>query len=236
MRRIALLALFTTLAFAATALAAGSAKLTVTPNTVGKGSVSTLEATPPNPNKNPSAVALQVVKGVKFNGNAAAGRCSNAQANQNNCPANSRIGGGRIDVTATPGGPVVVDVALFLGPKRQAGDLAGLVGIATVRATGDKGHAFGRLRRIDQGKLGLESRFTGLDKAIDPPAGFKIRVDRLKLRFGKSRMVNGKRVHLIRNPSTCGEKGWPYRAIVKYPDGSGRTFPGSVECSPAPTP
>jgi hypothetical protein len=106
------------------------------------------------------------------------------------------------------------------------------VGIATVRATGQKGHAFGRLLRIDQGRLGLESRFSGLDNAIKPPAGFKVRVNHLKLRFGKHRTVNGKRVDLIRNPSTCGDKGWPYAAVVKYPDGTGKTFRGSVGCSP----
>lgn len=232
MRRIALISTFALLAFSALALAAGSATLTVDPNQAGKGSVSTLDATPPNPDKNPSAVALKVVKGVKFNGKAAPGRCTDAQAQQNNCPAGSRIGGGRIDVTATPGGPVVVDVALFLGRKRQQGDLAGLVGIATVRASGQKGHAFGRLRRIDEGSLGLESRFSGLDKAIKPPAGFKVRVDHLKLRFGKHRTVNGKRVDLITNPSNCPDKGWPYAAIVRYPDGTGKTFRGSVDCVP----
>lgn len=233
MRRTVLIAVSSLLAFAAVAFAAGSAKLTIEPNKAGAGSVATIDATPPNGSKNPRSVALKVVKGVKFDGRAAPKRCSNAQANQNNCPAGSRIGGGRIDVTATPGGPVVVDVALFLGPKRNAGDLAGLVGIATVRATGQKGHAFGRLLRIDEGRLGLESRFGGLDKAIKPPAGFKVQVDHLKLRFGKHRQVNGKRVDLIRNPSTCGDKGWPYAAVVTYPDGTGKTFRGAVDCVPA---
>ena len=236
MRRITLLAVFTSLAFATAALAAGSATLTVDPNGVGKGSVATVEATPPNASKNPSSVALQVVKGVKFNGKAVATRCTNAQANQNSCPAGSRVGGGRIDVTATPGGPVVVDVALFLGTKQKAADLAGVVAIATVRQTGQKGHAIWRIRRIDQGNLGIETRFDNLNNALKPPAGFKVHVDHLKLRFGKHRQVNGKRVDLITNPSTCGQNGWPYRVIVKYPDGTGKNFHGSATCSPAPTP
>jgi hypothetical protein len=236
MRRAVLTALVATLAFAAAALGAGSATLTVDPNEAGKGSVTTIDATPPNGSKNPSSVALKVVKGVKFDGRAAAKRCTDAQAKQNSCPAGSRIGGGTIDVTATPGGPVTVNVGLFLGPKRQSGDLAGLVGIATVKTTGQKGHAFGRVLRIDEGKLGLESRFAGLDKALKPPAGFKVHVDHLRLHFGKHRQVNGNRVDLIRNPSTCGSKGWPYAAIVTYPDGTGKTFHGSVDCSPEPTP
>jgi hypothetical protein len=236
MRRTVLVALVSLLAFAAVAFAAGSAKLTVEPNEVGKGSVATLEATPPDGDKNPSSLALKVVKGVKFNGKAVATRCTKAQANQNSCPADSRIGGGRIDVTATPGGAVVVDVALFLAPKQKPADLAGVVAIATVRATGQKGHAIGRIRRIDQGNLGLETRFDNLNNALKPPAGFKVHVDHLKMRFGKHRTVNGKRVDLITNPSTCGEKGWPYRAIVTYPDGTGKTFRGSITCSPSPTP
>jgi hypothetical protein len=232
MRRAVPIALVLTLAFAAAALGAGSATLTVNPNEAGKGSVSTLDGTPPNGNKNPRSVALKVVKGVKFDGRAVARRCTDAQAEQNSCPAGSRIGGGTIDVTATPGGPVTIDVRLFLAPRRQSGDLAGVVGIATVRGTGQKGHAFGRVLRIDEGKLGLETRFSGLDKAIKPPAQVKVHVDHLRLRFGKHRQVAGKRVDLTRNPSTCGPKGWPYAAIVSYPDGSGKTFRGSVGCSP----
>lgn len=231
MRRVLLIAVVASLAFAAVALAAGSATLTIDPNTAGAGTVATLDATPPNQSKVPRSVALKVVKGVGFDPKAVAKRCTDAQAKQNSCPAGSRIGGGRIDVTATPGGPVQVDVALFLGPKRKGTDLAGLVGIATVKATGQKGHAFGRVLRIDQGRLGLESVFGGLDKALKPPAGFKVRVDHLRLHFGKHRRVAGKRHDLIRNPKTCPAKGWPYAASVTYPDGTGKTFRHSVTCS-----
>jgi hypothetical protein len=232
MRRAVLIALVATLAFAAVALGAGSATLTVNPNKAGKGSVATIDATPPNGNKNPRSVALKVVKGAKFDGRAVPLRCSDAQAKQNSCPAGSRIGGGTIDATATPGGPFTVNVALFLGHKRQSGDLAGVVGIATVNATGQKGHAFGRVLKIDQGKLGLETRFGGLDKALKPPANVKVHVDHLRLHFGKHRQLNGKRVDLTTNPKSCPAKGWPYAAVVTYPDGSGKTFRGSVACSP----
>jgi hypothetical protein len=228
MRRALLLSALTLLAFAAVAFAAGSAKLTVRPNTPGAGSVSTLDAVPPNQSKTPRSVALKVVKGVKFHGRAAAKRCSDAQAKQNSCPAGSRIGGGKIDANATGFGPVQVDVSLFLAPKRRATDLAGLVGIAD--AAGQKGHAFGRLFRINQGKLGLETFFGGLDKAIKPPPGVKVKVTHLRLHFGKHRQVNGERVDLITNPSTCPDKGWPYAASVTYPDGTGKTFSHAVQC------
>jgi len=234
MRRAVLTALVASLAFAAMAFAAGSATLTVDPNTVGAGSVASLDATPPDNSKVPRAVALKVVKGVKFDGKAVAQRCSDAQAKQNSCPAGSRIGGGKIDATATGFGAVQVNVDLYLGPPRATGDLAGLVGIAS--GAGQKGHAFGRLFRIDEGKLGLESRFGGLDRAIKPPPNIKVTVDRLRLHFGKHRRVNGKRHDLIRNPGTCGQKGWPYAASITYPDGTGKTFRGAVTCSPQPTP
>jgi hypothetical protein len=234
MRRALLIALIASFALAAAALAAGSAKLTVSPNTAGAGSVATIDAVPPNGSKNPRSVALKVVKGVKYDGRAAAKRCSDAQAKQNSCPAGSRIGGGTINVTANPGGPVTVDVGLFLAPKRKAGDLAGIVGIATVRATGQKGHALGRLFRINEGKLGLETLFGGLDKAVKPPPNIKVHVDHLRLHFGKHRQVNGKRVDLITNPSTCPDKGWPYAASVTYPDGTGKTFRHTVACVSKP--
>ena len=236
MRRALVLSVVALLALAAAAWAAGSVTLTADPNTAGAGTVATLEATPPDSQKNPRAVALKVKKGVKFDGRAVAKRCSDAQAQQNSCPAGSRFGGGRIDVTATPGGPVEVDVALYLGRKRKAGDLAGVVGIATVKATGQKGHAFGRIFKIDEGKLGLETRFGGLDKALKPPPNIKVHVDHIKLRFGKHRRVNGKRVDLITNPGKCPSNGWPFAAVVTYPSGPGQTFRGSVDCSPKPTP
>jgi hypothetical protein len=232
MRRAALLSVLALLAFAAVALAAGSAKLTVNPNTNDTGSVATLDATPPNQSKVPRSVALKVVKGVKFDGRAVPKRCSNAQAKQNSCPAGSRIGGGKIDANATGFGPVQVDVSLFLAPKRRATDVAGLVGIA--EAAGQKGHAFGRIFRIDEGKLGLESSFGGLDKAIKPPPGVTVRVTHLRLHFGKHRQLNGKRVDLITNPKSCPSKGWPYAATITYPDGSGKTFRDTTACSPKP--
>ncbi|HKP88590.1 MAG TPA: hypothetical protein VJT75_01325 [Thermoleophilaceae bacterium] len=231
MRLPLLIAVLASLALAGAALAAGSAKLSFSPNTAGAGSVATVNATPPDGSKNPSSVALKVVKGLKYDGRAVPGRCSDAQAKQNSCPAGSRAGGGRIDVTATPGGPVTVNVALFLGPKRQPGDLVGLVAIATVQGTGQKGHAFGRVRPIDEGKLGVETRFDNLNDALKPPAGFKVHVDHLKLSLGKHRQVNGKRVDLLKNPKTC-DGGWAFRAVVRYPDGTGKTFPGSASCKP----
>jgi hypothetical protein len=205
--------------------------VTVDPNTTGAGSVTSIDATPPNGSKNPRSIALKAAKGFKYDGRAAPKRCSDAQGKQNNCPAGSRVGGGTVDVTATPGGHVIVDLGLFLGPKRKPGDLTGVVGIAKVRATGQKGHAFGRVFRIDEGKLGIETLFSGLDKALKPPEGFKVHVDRLRLHFGRHRQVNGKRVDLIRNPGTCGAKGWAYAAVVTYPDGSGKTFRGAAQCT-----
>src|SRR3712207_4638929 len=140
LRKVALLFVLAPLAFAAVALAAGSAKLTFKPNTAGAGTVATIEATPPNRDKVPSLVVLKVEKCLKYDGRPVPKRCSNAQAQQNSCPPGSRAGGGKINVTATPGGPVTVNVGLFLAPKRKPGDLVGLVAIATVQATGQKGH------------------------------------------------------------------------------------------------
>jgi hypothetical protein len=238
MRRTALISLLALLAFAAAALAAGgSASLTVNPKEAGKGSVATIDAKPPRKDENPSSVALRVSKGVKVDPKAVARRCRPAQAQQNSCPAASRIGGGKADLTVTPGGPVTADIDLYLAPKQRAGDIAAVVAIAV--AAGQTAHTTGRIFRLDTDKypkLGLQTSFDNLRSAFKPPEGFKVHVDHLNLHFGKHRTVDGKRHDLIRNPSTCGAKGWPWHVEVGYPTNGHYFFHGSVDCSPAPTP
>ena len=229
MRRAATAAAVLALALAGSALAAGSAKLTIDPNEAGKGTVATIDATPPSSSKNPSSVVLQVVKGVGVHPAAVAKRCTNAQAGNNSCPRASRIGGGNAEVTVTGFGKVTATIKLYLGRKQKPGDIAGVVGIAT--AGGQTAHAIGRVRHIDRGRLGVETRFDHLDKALKPPPGIKAHVDHIHLHFGTHRRVNGKRVDLITNPKTCTPKGWPYRISVRYPDGTGQSYHSSVTCS-----
>ena len=221
---------------AAVALAAGSATLSVSPNTAGKGSTTTIVGTPPDPNRNPDSLALRVVKGVKVDPRAVAAKCSKQQADSNNCPAKSRIGGGTANVTAKVGAfttHVTVNLDLYLAPPQKSGDIAGVVMHAKEPQSGDEGHVTGRIHKIAIGRLGIETRFDNLDKAIKPPSGVKAHVDKVKLTFGKHRRIkrHGKRVKvfLIRNPKTC-DKSWPYQILIGYPGSGDVSYSKSVTC------
>jgi hypothetical protein len=241
MRRLALCTVLASLALAAVpAVAAGPvATLTVNPNKAGKGSVATLDVNPPRPAKNPRFIVLRVVRGVKFDGRARAARCSMPQANSDTCPPGSRIGGGVTDVTVTSNtgafAPqhIKIDVNLYLMNPLQSGDRAGVVAEFKVRATGQKGRAFGRVTKIAQGPYGLQTRFGKLDTALSPPAGTKAHVDHMHLTFGAHRTVtkNGTpvRYDLITNPKTC-DGTWEYQVVIGYPTGSPVVHNGSGPC------
>ena len=229
MRRLALLTGLATLALAAVAVAAGPiATLTVNPNTAGKPTTATLTVNPPRAGQNPRSITLRVARGVKVDPRSRAVKCTKPQANSNSCPAGSRIGGGKSNVTVTsntnafPPQKVHITTDLYLMPPLQQGDLAGSVAHFRVDETGQQGHAFGRVTKIPQGKYGIQTRFAKLDTALTPPAGTKGHLDHLSLTFGAKRTVqkNGKPVtyHLIRNPPTCPGT-WPYQVTIGYATG-----------------
>jgi hypothetical protein len=241
MRRLAVCTALAGLALAAlpAIAAAPVATLTVNPNKAGKGSVATLDVNPPKPGKNPRSIQLRVVRGATFDGRARAARCTMPQANSDTCPQASRVGGGVTDVTATsntnafPPQHLKIDVNLYLMAPLQSGDKAGVVAEFKVRATGQKGHAFGRVTALAQGKYGLQTRFGKLDTALTPPAGTKAHVDHLHLTFGAHRTVtkNGHpvRYDLIKNPKTC-DGTWEYQVVIGYPTGNPVVHNGSGPC------
>ena len=244
MRRLALCTALVTLALAATAVAGAShpvATLSVDPNTAGKPSTATLDVSPPTAGQNPRAIVLRVVRGVKFDPRSRAVKCTKAQASANNCPAGSRIGGGTTKATVTsdtnafPPQKIKLTVDLFLMPPLKQGDLAGSVAHFKVTATGQEGHAFGRVTKIPQGKFGIQTRFAKLDTALTPPAGTRAHIDHLHLTFGAKRTVqkNGKPVthHLITNPKTCNGT-WPYQVICEYAAGGNVVVDRSGPCKP----
>jgi hypothetical protein len=242
MRRLALsITAALALLLAVPALAKAPATLTVDPNVAGKGSKSTLDAYPPDPDRNPRTVVLRVLKGVKIDTRAVAQKCTRQQANQESCPAKSRIGGGTAEAKVTiPGFPssnVTIDVDLYLAKKEHDNDIAGVVLHAKEPQSGEEGHAVGRIRKIDVGKFGVETRFEDLDKAVKPPPGVQAHVTHVHLTFGKSRKItkaNGQvvRVHLIRNPKSC-DGDWEFQAILGYAGRGPVKHNGSTDCRPA---
>jgi hypothetical protein len=164
-----------------------------------------------------------------------------AAANSNSCPAGSRIRGGTAKATVTsntgafPPQHITITTDLYLMAPLQQGDIAGVAARFTVNATGQQGHAFGRVTKIPQGKYGIQTRFVKLDTSLTPPAGTKAHLDRINLTFGAKRTVqkNGKPVtyHLITNPQTCPGT-WPYQVTLGYPTGSDVVVNKSGPCQP----
>src|SRR2546423_14057268 len=97
MRRLALFTALAILAFAAVPAiaAAPTATLTVQPHKAGKPSTATLDVKLSKSKPNPRSLTLRVVRGVKVDPRATAVKCTVAQANANNCPKESKIGGGK---------------------------------------------------------------------------------------------------------------------------------------------
>src|SRR2546423_2708878 len=103
MRRLALFPARAIVAWAAVpaVAAAPTATLTVKPNTAGSGSKATLDVKLAKNKPNPRSLTLRVVRGVKVEPRATAVKCTLQQANANNCPTGSRIGGGTNDATVS---------------------------------------------------------------------------------------------------------------------------------------
>src|SRR5438067_3911271 len=149
MRRLAILTALAILALAAVpaVAAAPTATLSVQPNKAGKPSTATLDVKLAKNKPNPRSLTLRVVRGVKVDPRATAVKCTVAQANANNCPKASHIGGGTNEATvsSTAKPPLfqpfqtTITVKLYLMAPLKQGDLAGSVAIFTAKATGQKG-------------------------------------------------------------------------------------------------
>jgi hypothetical protein len=246
MRRLALFTALATLALAAVPAiaAAPTATLTIQPNKAGKGTTATLDIKLSKNKANPRSLTLRVVRGVKVDPRATAVKCTVQQANANNCPMGSKIGGGTNEATVSsttippafqPFQTTITTKLYLMAPLKQ-GDIAGSVAIFTANATGQKGHSFARITKIPQGQFGIQTKQTKLDTALTPPAGTKAHLDHIHLTYGATRHTfnkNGQPVtyNLIRNPKTC-PGAWPYQIVLGYPSGNPSTINGSVACTP----
>lgn len=156
-------------------------------------------------------VTLAFQRGFRLDGAAVAGRCTDARAKHDACPARSRIARGAVAYRI--GGPLPPGA-----PARGTADLGGFLGTATGsvqfvvhdRGTGMSFAARGRLVRVPRGPFGTELRFAV--PSIPLPAGFTLTIDRLELTAGAQRRVPVARRaarsrtqvrHLITNPPRC---------------------------------
>ena len=239
MRRAVLIAAVLALALSGMAAAtATAAQVKVDPAGVGEGSVLTLAARGSTSPTSDSliGVSVRLVRGFRANPAAVAERCSAAQsAETHRCPADSRIGGGKVTLALPSGEEMTSDLDLYLAPRQHPGELAGIVVLADTK--GRKGHAVGRILRLDPDtwrRYGLQITFDRLRGALRTGKA-QARITRVKVHIGHHRSVGGEVRHLIRNPGRCGSGGWPWQVEGFGTNGIGAAY-GAIECSPVPIP
>jgi hypothetical protein len=207
------------------------------PNTAGAGShlIGDFRVAddPQSGGQSPRQIFINVAAGFKTDSRARSETCSEQQAAAFDCPENSKIGAGFATATLITGAfaplPLVADMAMFLAPPQQPGDVAGAVLQATVRNSGQRATTTGRVVKLSS-PYAFGLWFENLDPLTSGlPPGF--RVDRIYGDNGASRTVKTKRYDLITNPQTCPSGGWPYSVRLVYPNGAESVRDASTDCS-----
>jgi hypothetical protein len=152
----------------AMAAAAGTVSLTLSSGKPGHRSTVHLLAQGPFPGLSGGAtsVVVDAARGFKADPRSVSVMCTAAQASAGSCPAASQIGHGDIKthVTTSIGagsGDYDIVAKSYLAPKQQAGDIAGVVLLATTQtAAGPQSfETTGRLLKPASGSYGVEMRF-----------------------------------------------------------------------------
>jgi hypothetical protein len=208
---------------ATTALAAvpGTVSLQLTADKAGRHSGVHLLAQGPFPGVSglATSVVVDAAHGFKADPRAVSVLCTPAQASARSCPAASQIGQGdiRTHVTTSIGagsGEYDITAKSFLAPPQQAGDIAGVVLLASAQtAAGPQNFdTTGRLLKPSSGPYGVELRFDNFPTLTPPPGvTLSVTVDSISLSAGASRKVTtGTGKHrktrtyaLFTNPARC---------------------------------
>ncbi|HWE11630.1 MAG TPA: hypothetical protein VG325_19945 [Solirubrobacteraceae bacterium] len=225
---------------AATALAApaDTVSLTLSPSKAGRRSTVHVLAQGPFPGVSGGAtsVVVDAARGFKADPRAVSVLCSAAQASARACPAASQIGHGTIatHVTTSIGagsGDYNITADSYLAPKQQAGDIAGVVLLASTQtATGPQYFdTTGRLLKPASGPYGVELRFDNFPAVQSPVPGVTLTatVNSIELFAGASRKVTTgtgkhrrtKTYSLFTNPPTC-RRTWTGRFMAVFTTGT----------------
>jgi hypothetical protein len=167
-----------------------------------------------------TSVVVDASRGFKADPRSVSVLCTAAQASARSCPAASQIGHGDIKThvsTSIGAGSGDYDITAksYLAPPQQAGDIAGVVLLASAQtAAGPQNFdTTGRLLKPASGPYGVELRFDNFPTVKSPIPGvtFTVTVNSIELFAGASRKVttgSGKhrkttRYALFTNPATC---------------------------------
>ncbi|HEX8065782.1 MAG TPA: hypothetical protein VF520_04555 [Thermoleophilaceae bacterium] len=214
-----------------------------------------LSEDPQSNGENLTSFVVAAQRGTKLDPKAVAELCSDARATAVDCPGKSKVGSGKVYITASNAFttvPLTVDLELFLAAPKQSGDLRSVVVQFKEPQSGQQGILRGRLVPLASGPFGYELRFDDMSAASKPPEGSNvtIRVERLTSEVGafryerkkayKTVKKNGvkKRVkyyrkiphNLITNPKTC-DGAWEYQIRIGYPGGRESVRDASTPCT-----
>src|SRR4051794_7715413 len=147
----------------------------------------------------PTALSISLQKGFAFDPAAVAGICSDDQANNEQCPPNSIVGTGTLDVLAEgyafgPNGQhFTAQLTFYRANPRQAGDPMGVVFSFRESSSGFHGSSIGRLTSIDDPILGPQLRWDQLPIPKLPP-GMSFTLQRLRMDIGAGTATPPQRV------------------------------------------
>jgi hypothetical protein len=219
MRKALALSAVITLVFTAAAVAAGpTVQVTVTPDTPSAHSTLKISATGPFSAPGlPKSLELTAQKGFQSSAKSVPVLCNSRSSkvtsnSPNPCPANSKIGSGKVVANVTFLGTQSTQTApftLYLGKPRQTGDIASIVLSATIASSTE--NVVGRLFKASNGSI--EILFKKLPSA---PSGVTIKFKRLSL---SAHAVNGTH-SLITNPSSCSGGHWTGSFTLTFSSGT----------------
>jgi hypothetical protein len=147
----------------------------------------------------PTALAIDLQKGFAFDPSAVTGICSDDQANNEQCPPNSIVGTGTLDVLAEgyafgPNGQnFTAQLTFYRANPRQAGDPMGVVFQFREPSSGFHGASIGRLTTLDDPVLGPQLRWDQLPIPKLPP-GMSFTLQRLRMDIGAGTATPPQRV------------------------------------------
>jgi hypothetical protein len=185
-------ACITTTAASASTAPAGTAKLD--PATAGAGSHLLLDAQGAagggfHKQEIPGALSIGFNKGFAFDPAAVGGVCSDDQAGKEQCPPNSIVGTGLLDVLGEgfafgPNGQqFTAQLTFYRAAPRQAGDPMGIVFEFKETSSGFHGETIGRVMTIDDPLLGTQIQWDKLPIPSLPP-GLHFTLERLRIDLG----------------------------------------------------
>jgi hypothetical protein len=137
----------------------------------------------------PGGMAIGFNKGFAFDPAAVGAACTDQQANDDQCPPNSIVGTGVLDLLAegfafgANGQQFTAQLTFYRAEPRQQGDPMGIVFAFKETSSGYHGTTIGRVRSLDDPILGTQIEWDRLPVPSLPP-GMHFTFERLRLDVG----------------------------------------------------